>query len=263
MENPKIIDIFIGHKSYHMAKKRYSYNYPHPAVTTDNVIFGYEHREGLSVLLIRRGIEPYKGQWAFPGGFLRMDESAEEGARRELREETGLEHAPMEQFGCFSAVNRDPRERVITIAFFSLVKVSEVRGGDDAERAQWFPLSNLPPLAFDHEEILDVAVRKLRERLHFSPVGFELLPEIFTMPDLQRIYETILGVEFDRRNFASKMLKLGILEEVGSRPEGAGPRIPSRYRFNKEKYDDIKRSGVVLEFQGTLKKKVGRNDSHV
>ena len=188
-----------------------------------------------------------------------MEESAEECARRELYEETGLENSPMEQFGCFSAVNRDPRERVITIAYFSLVKVSEVHGGDDAAMAQWFPLSNLPSLAFDHEEILMAAFRRLRERLHFEPVGFDLLPEIFTMPDLQRIYEAILGISFDRRNFASKMLKLGILEEVGSRPEGAGPRIPSHYKFNKEKYLELKRNGIVLEFQGTLKK-AGKND---
>lgn len=243
-----------------MARNAYSYKYPHPAVTTDNVIFGYDCTEGLSVLLIRRGIEPYKGQWAFPGGFLRMEESAEECARRELYEETGLENAPMEQFGCFSAVNRDPRERVITIAYFSLVKVSEVHGGDDAAMAQWFPLSNLPSLAFDHEEILMAAFRRLSERLHFEPVGFDLLPEIFTMPDLQRIYEAILGISFDRRNFASKMLKLGILEEVGSRPEGAGPRIPSHYKFNKEKYLELKRNGIVLEFQGTLKK-TGKDDN--
>ena len=112
--------------------KKYCYKYPHPAVTTDCVIFGYDVKDGLSVLLIRRGLDPYKGSWAFPGGFIRMDEDAETGARRELNEETGLDSVYVEEFGCFSEVDRDPRERVITIAFFALVRKADVKGGDDA-----------------------------------------------------------------------------------------------------------------------------------
>ena len=127
----------------------YQYKYEHMAVTTDCVIFTYEDWK-LKVLLVRRGGEPYKGQWAFPGGFLRMNENAEQGALRELREETGLQPAAIGQLGVFSDVNRDPRERVITIAWYALVKPSEVVGGDDADEAAWFPVDNLPPLAFDH-----------------------------------------------------------------------------------------------------------------
>ena len=177
-----------------------------------------------------------------------MDEDAETGARRELREETGLETAYMEQFGCFSDVNRDPRERVITIAYYALVKKSEVKGGDDAADAHWFPVDNIPTLAFDHDRILRVAVQTLKERIHFKPIGFELLPEVFTMPQLQELYQSILEVKFDRRNFSNKMLKLGILKEVGERPKDAGSRIPVKYSFNLESYTKLKKNGFRLEF---------------
>ena len=226
----------------------YVYKYPHPAVTTDCVIFGYDHQDGLSLLLVKRGVEPYKDHWAFPGGFMRMDEDAETGARRELKEETGLETSYVEQFGCFSDVNRDPRERVITIAYYALVKKSDVKGADDAAEAHWFPIDNVPSLAFDHDRILRVALKTLKEKIHFMPVGFELLPEVFTMPQLQSLYEAILEVKFDRRNFANKMLKLGILTEVGERAANAGPRIPVKYSFNPDKYSELKSKGFRLEF---------------
>lgn len=231
-----------------MENAKYTYDYPHPAVTTDCVIFGYDQKDGLSVLLVERGIEPYKGHWAFPGGFLRIDEDAEAGARRELEEETGLRAALIEQLGCFSEVNRDPRERVITIAFFALVNKAEVKGGDDAAAARWFPIISVPSLAFDHDRILRVALSHIKEKIHFKPVGFELLPEVFTMPQLQNLYESILEVRFDRRNFAGKMLRLGILEETDERPSDASNRIPIRYRFNKSRYDEMKSKGFRLEF---------------
>ena len=229
------------------AKGTYTYDYPRPAVTTDCVIFGYDGKE-LKVLLIERGIEPFKGCWAFPGGFLNMDEDALAGARRELKEETGLENAFIEQFHTFSEPGRDPRGRVITIAHYALVKIQEVEGGDDAAQARWFSIGEVPPLAFDHDRILRMAMSRLKERIHFEPVGFELLPDVFTMPQLQNLYEAILEVHFDRRNFASKMLKLGILEDTGDRPAGASSRIPVSYRFNKEKYNELKAKGFRLEF---------------
>jgi 8-oxo-dGTP diphosphatase len=226
----------------------YTYKYSHPAVTTDCVIFGYDVREGLSVLLVQRGIDPYKGRWAFPGGFLQMDEDADTGARRELKEETGFEAASIRQFGTFTAVDRDPRERVITIAYMALVRKGGVRGGDDAADARWFPVSDVPALAFDHDRILRIALDRLKEEIHFHPVGFELLPEVFTLPQLQALYEAILGVRFDRRNFAAKMLKLGILTPTGDRPADAARRIPQTYRFNPQKYGELKQSGFRLEF---------------
>ena len=159
-----------------MKNKRFCYDYWRPAVTTDCVIFGYDPREGLSLLLIERGVEPFKGKWAFPGGFLQENETVEECAARELKEETGFVAGKIEQFGCFSDVNRNPRKRVITIAFYALVKMSLVQGGDDAMNAKWYKLSEIPALAFDHDHILHVALSRLKEEIHFEPIGFELLP---------------------------------------------------------------------------------------
>ena len=230
-----------------MKELKYHYKYPHPAVATDCVIFGFDGIS-INVLLIQRGIEPFKGHWAFPGGFVRIDESADECARRELEEETSLKSATMEQFYAFSDVNRDPRERVISIAYYALVRLSEVKAGDDAAKAQWFAQDDIPSLAFDHERILRTAIGRLKERICFEPIGFELLPEVFTMTELQNLYEAILGIKFDRRNFYNKMLKLGILSEAEPRPKNASRRVPSKYRFNREKYMELKQKGFRLEF---------------
>lgn len=200
----------------------YHYKYEHMGVTIDCIIFTYEDWQ-LKVLLVRRGGEPYKGEWAFPGGFLRMNETAEQGALRELREETALVPSALVQLGVFSDVDRDPRERVITIAWYALVKPSAVVGGDDADEAAWFPVDKLPHLAFDHRKIFDAAMERLRRDIHFQPVGFDLLDDEFTIPDLQRLYEAILGVKFDRRNFQRKILSSGILE---SAPEREDPDLP-------------------------------------
>ena len=202
---------YTNKKSDNMAK--YEYDYPHPAVATDCVVFGFDGRD-LKVLLIERGLEPFKGMWAFPGGFMRMDETAEECARRELKEETGLTLNNIRQLGAFSGVNRDPRERIVSIAFYALARRSEVRGGDDAANAKWWSINEIPQLAFDHDYILRQAMSRIRQDIHFEPVGFGLLEETFTIADLQRLYESILGVHFDRRNFYSKLLKTGILQEV-------------------------------------------------
>lgn len=230
-----------------MEEKTYTYKYPHPAVTTDCVIFGFDGTK-LQVLLIERGIEPYKGRWAFPGGFLNADETAEEGALRELQEETGLTGAYIEQFHTFTDPCRDPRERVITIAYYALVRLQEVRGGDDAAKAQWFALDEVPQLAFDHDRILREAVKRLRERIHFKPVGFELLPEKFTMKELQTLYESILDVKFDRRNFSKKMLHFDLLTELDETVNPSAKREAKLYSFNKENYNLLKRKGFQLEF---------------
>ena len=230
-----------------MEDNKYCYKYPHPAVTTDCVIFGFDGRE-LQVLLIERGIEPFKGKWAFPGGFLNMDETAGEGALRELKEETGLENAYIEQFNTYSDPGRDPRERVITIAHYALVRIQEVKGGDDAAKAQWFPIDEVPQLAFDHDKILRDAMRKLRERIHFEPIGFELLPEKFTMRDLQILYESILGVKFDRRNFAKKMMHYELLNHLDETVRPTAKRDALLYSFNKENYELFKKKGFQMEF---------------
>lgn len=230
-----------------MSELNYHYKYPHPAVTADCVVFGFDG-VSIKVLLVKRGVEPYKGKWALPGGFMKIDETAEECAKRELEEETGLTNTSVEQFYTFTDVNRDPRERVVTIAHYALVRLSDVKGGDDAEVAQWFAQSEIPSLAFDHDRILRMALNCLKERICFEPIGFELLPEVFTMTELQNLYEAILEVKFDRRNFYNKMLKLGILAEVEPRPENASRRTPSKYRFNAAKYAELKQKGFRLEF---------------
>ena len=228
-------------------KEMYSYRYPRPAVTADCVIFGFDG-VGIKVLLIQRGIEPFKGKWALPGGFMNMNETVEECAKRELKEETGLTNASVEQFHSFSDVNRDPRERVVTVAHYALVRLADVKGGDDAASARWFSMNEIPSLAFDHDRILRMAVNRLKERICFEPIGFELLPQVFTMTELQNLYEGILEVKFDRRNFYNKMLKLGILTEAEPRPANASRRTPSKYRFNAEKYTELKQKGFRLEF---------------
>ena len=187
---------------------KYHYKYPHPSVTTDCVIFGFDGTR-LNVLLIERGNDPYKGCWAFPGGFLNMDESALEGAKRELYEETGLRDAYIHQFHAFSAPDRDPRERVISIAYFALVRLTDVKAGDDAAKAQWFPLDEIPPLAFDHDKMLREALKAHRRMIHFEPIGVELLPENFTKTQLQSLYEAILG-KSGMNDSGDELLKLGI-----------------------------------------------------
>ena len=230
-----------------MGNLKYQYKYPHPSVTTDCVIFGFDGKK-LNVLLVERGIEPFKGQWAFPGGFLKMDESAEEGALRELREETGLKEAYIRQFYTFSAPNRDPRERVVTIAYYALVKMQEVMGGDDAAKAEWFALDNVPKLAFDHELILRKAIKELRKQIHFEPIGFELLPEKFTIKELQLLYEAILNVKFDRRNFYNKMKHLGILTQLDETVFNSPKKEAYLFMFNNNKYEELKQKGFRQEF---------------
>lgn len=230
-----------------MEENKYCYRYPHPAVTTDCVIFGFDGSQ-LNVLLVQRALEPYKGKWAFPGGFLGMEESAEEGARRELLEETGLTAGYLEQLHTYSTPDRDPRERVVTIAYLALVRIADVRGGDDAADARWWPVDRVPALAFDHDLILRDALCRLRERIHFHPIGHDLLPDKFTLRQLQSLYEAILGTRFDRRNFAKKMLHLDVLTQLDETVWPTPRRQANLYSFNLQKYAELKQRGFRLEF---------------
>lgn len=193
----------------------YTYEYPHAAITADCVIYGFDG-EHLKILLVERGVEPYKGMWALPGGFMRIDESVEETARRELFEETGLKDIFMTQFRVFSRVDRDPRERVVTVVFTALVRPEDyvLTAGDDATNALWFDERFLPPLAFDHADIIGEAHRYLEELLRLKPIAFELLNKTFSMGELQRVYEEINRTSYDRRNFQRKALQSGLIEEV-------------------------------------------------
>lgn len=213
----------------------YRYKYPHPAVTTDSVVFGFDGRT-LHILLIERGIEPYKGMWALPGGFLKMNETAEQCAMRELSEETGVKDVYLEQFHTFSDVNRDPRERVLTVAYFALVRKSDYRliAGDDAAKASWFEIDELPPLAFDHIDIINRARRHIREVLRNRPIAFRLLDEKFSIDELRRLYEAINGTEYDRRNFAKKMASTGLLRSEGTSKERFHNRPANLYSLDED-----------------------------
>ena len=230
----------------------YTYKYPHPAVTTDSVIFGFDGTS-INILLIERGIDPYKGAWALPGGFLNIDESVEDCAKRELQEETNIKDVYLEQFHTFSAVERDPRERVLTIAFFALVSKDkfEVIAGDDANKAQWYEWNNLPPLAFDHADIIRMAREKLQEQLRISPIAFKLLDKVFKMDELQRIYELIHERKYDRRNFMRKMEASGFLKKIEAKDETCSsihhstPKTSSNsrtlyvYSFDEEAFHEV------------------------
>ena len=212
-------------------------------MTADSVVFGFDGKK-LHILLIERGIEPYKGSWALPGGFMNINETIEECARRELHEETGVEDIYLEQFHVFSGINRDPRERVVTVAFFALVRKSDygLIAGDDAVRANWFDLDELPPLAFDHAGIIKHARGYLQEVLRNRPIAFKLLDEKFSMAELQRLYEAINGVEYDRRNFAKKMNSTGLLRDEGISPTPSRSRYPNLYSFDEDAYMEEKES---------------------
>lgn len=200
----------------------YTYKYPHAAITADCVIYGFDG-ERLKILLVERGLEPCKGMWALPGGFMKIDETIEETARRELFEETGLKDVYMTQFKMFSMVDRDPRERVVTVVFMALVRPADYQlvAGDDASNALWFDERYLPPLAFDHAEIIAEAHRHLEELLRLKPIAFELLNRTFSLGELQRVYEEINRTSYDRRNFQRKAVQSGLLEEVDEAEVGA------------------------------------------
>jgi 8-oxo-dGTP diphosphatase len=225
----------------------YTYDYPRPSVAVDCVIFGLDKTD-LKVLLIQRGGEPYKHHWAFPGGFVEMDESLETAALRELEEETGVKNVFFEQLFTFGNPERDPRGRVISVSYFALVNLEDhpVQAASDAENAAWFPFDKLPELAFDHQKIMETAFNRLRSKVRYQPLGFELLPEKFTLAQLQELYEKILGTTLNKRNFRTKILKMSILKEVG-RQENVAHRPATLYSFDHEQYSKLTTEGFNFE----------------
>lgn len=217
----------------------YTYEYPRPALTVDCVIFGWDGSQELKVLLIQRGNEPYAGHWALPGGFVDEEEDLEDAALRELEEETGVKDVFVEQLFTFGTPGRDPRGRVVSVAYFALVNLKdhEVKAADDASDANWYAVADLPELAFDHAQIMKIAVSRLRAKLRYQPIGFELLPDKFTLSELQTLYETILGVkEINKRNFRTRILKMDVLKEEGKQ-SGVSHRPAMLYSFDKKKYE--------------------------
>ena len=201
----------------------YEYEFPHPAVTVDVAIFTIRNDE-LKVLLIKRALDPFLGSWALPGGFVELDESLVEAAKRELKEETGVAAAYLEQLYTFGEPNRDPRERVISVAYYALMPSDalEIKAASDAEGVGWFSIDELPKLAFDHSGILTMALTRLAAKFEYSTVAFQLMPEEFTMPELRHLYELISRQEIDARNFSKRILALDVIEPTGKeRREGA------------------------------------------
>jgi 8-oxo-dGTP diphosphatase len=224
----------------------YTYEHPRAAITVDCVVFGFDGGE-LEVLLIRRGMEPFKDKLALPGGFVRVEETLDEAARRELEEETELREVYLEQLYTFGSVMRDPRERVVSVAYFALVKPGIVSAATDAAEAKWFPVSVIPPLAFDHADILAAARTRLRSKLTYQPIGFELLPPKFTLTQLQRLYEAVLGEPLDKRNFRKKALSYDLLIPLKEKHQ-EGPHRPAQlFRFDPVKYERLKKKGFLFE----------------
>lgn len=226
------------------------YDYPRPNLTVDIVVFGFDAEDAeLSVLLIERGLQPYQGQWALPGGFVRIDETLEEAAARELAEEADLKNIFLEQLYTFGRVDRDPRERVVSVAYYALVERRRYRpvGGTDAADARWYQLGKTPKLAFDHGEILRVATERLRAKIRYQPIGFELLPNKFTLGQLQSLYETILERELDKRNFRKKILSYEILKELDEKTSNLPHRPSALYTFDTAKYRQLQKKGLVFE----------------
>lgn len=228
----------------------HTYQYPRAALTVDCVVFGFDGGEGaLQVLLIRRGLAPFKDHWALPGGFVRVEETLDEAARRELAEETNLSNVFLEQLYTFGTVDRDPRERVVSVAYYALTKPADhtTAASTDAAEAQWFPVSGVPPFAFDHATILDAALTRLRGKLRYEPIGFELLPPKFTLTQLQRLYESVLGTEIDKRNFRKKVLSLELLIPL-KETHRDGPHRPAQlFRFDPVRYEKLKKKGFLFE----------------
>lgn len=226
----------------------YTYKHPHPAVTVDGVVFGFDDAD-LKLLLIQRKLEPFKSHWALPGGFIRLNEDLEEAARRELADETGITRLYLEQLYSFGNPGRDPRERVISIAYYALVKLADhdLRAASDAEDVAWFPVAELPKLAFDHERIVEVALKRLKAKVRYEPIGFELLPEKFTLGELQRLYEVVLEQALDKRNFRKKIIGMELLDALDEFQRDVAHRAAQYYRFNRQQYERFKKRGFNFE----------------
>ncbi len=245
----------------------FKYKYPRPAITVDTVIFGVDlgfrdlkQQDALRVLLIKRKNAPFKDKLAIPGGFVNMNETLDAAARRELKEETGIAPSHLEQLYTFGATKRDPRERVVSVAYFGLVRSSYFppegnlpplyltpKAGDDAKEALWVPVDDMKEtLAFDHDQILELALSRLRSKVRYAPIGFDLLPEEFSIVQLHQLYEIILGRAVDKPNFYKRITSYNLLNPVGTVTKKRG-RPATLYRFDQERYDDLTVNGINFE----------------
>ena len=228
----------------------FKYEFERPGLTVDCVIFGLDlDEESLKVMLIERDLEPFSGVWAVPGGFVRRGETLMEAATRELNEETGINDVFLEQLFTFGDPKRDPRGWVVSVAYYALVSPEkhQIHAATDARQAKWFPVTSLPALAFDHKEILATALERVRGKLTYAPVGFELLPQKFTIKQLQKLYEIVLGRELDNRNFRKKIFAMDVLRELGEMQKGVPHRAARLYKFDERKYNQLLKRGLNFE----------------
>jgi len=220
-------------------------------IAVDAIVFGYNKEVGVSVLLIKRKYNPFKGHWAIPGGFVLDKESLEEAVQRELLEETGVKINYLEQLYTFGKPDRDPRKRIVSVAYFGLVKSSQfqkLQATTDAEEAAWFNIKSIPKLAFDHKKILKTAIERLRGKIIYQPIGFELLDKKFPFSDLEHLYTTLLDRPIDRRNFKKKVMHLGILDELNEKAKSSGAGRPGNlFQFNKSTYNRLQKEGMHFE----------------
>lgn len=217
-------------------------------LSIDCVIFGFEDQQ-LKILLYQRAIEPEVNKWALPGGFITRNEDLDHAAARILEEITGVDNIYMEQINAFGSVNRYPIERVITIGFYALINPGNyaIVPGTGAKAAKWFDIEQMPKLVFDHSEIFDYALDKLRQKVRYEPIGFELLPKKFTLTLIQQLYEAVLGIEFDVRNFRKKLLKMNLLIKLDEKQEGVAHRAANLYKFDKKIYDELESKGFIFD----------------
>ena len=210
----------------------YTYAYPHPAVTVDVAVFTVRNN-ALNVLLIKRALAPFLGDWALPGGFVGIAESLGAAASRELLEETGVDAGYLEQLYTFGDPGRDPRERVISVSYFALIPSDalELKAASDAEGVAWFDVDHVPDLAFDHQEILDKALERLKAKLDYSTIAFQLMPEEFTMAELRHLYEIVTREAIDKRNFSKRILALDVIESTGELRRDGAHRPAKLYRI--------------------------------
>ena len=228
----------------------FKYEYERPGLTVDCVIFGLDlDAENLKVMLIERDVEPFQGVWAIPGGFVRSDETLLEAATRELEEETRIKDVVLEQLFTFGDPGRDPRGWVVSVAYYALVSPEKhhIRATMDARDARWFAVNDLPRLAFDHAEILQTALQRIRGKLTYAPIGFELLPQKFTIKQLQKLYEIVLDRKLDNRNFRKKIFAMDVLRELDEMQIGVAHRAARFYRFDERKYKQLIRRGMNFE----------------
>jgi len=225
-------------------------NFFKSAFSVDNIIFGFDEGD-LKVLLIKRGAEPYNGMWALPGDLVYPNEDLDDAAARVLEELTGLRDVYLEQVNTFGAVNRHPLGRVITVAYYSLIRINKykVTPASFAHKAHWHSIAEVLDLAFDHNEILQACYQRLKQQVRTRPLGFELLPPKFTLTELQHLYEAILETELDKRNFRKKILSMDLLIDLEETQEGVAHRPAKLYQFDSERYEMLKQEGLHLELK--------------